>query len=371
MKAFVLFALCGGSLTLMAQNVNVSGCTGAGNVVGAATLSAAMSGIALAQPGANIVIDIVGNTTEPVTTITIGAGTWTTMLIRPQGGAARTITAATTAGIPMIDLNGADNVTVDGLNTGGNTLTISNTTVSATSGTSTLRFQIDATNNTITRCSIRGSSTMSTTTNGGNIWFGAGALTTGSDGNTISSCNIGPAGANLPTKAIYANGTTTTAALNNSGVSVTGCNIFDWFAATGTSNGIYVAGGNRDWNITNNRIYQTAPRNTTATATIIPIQVANTVSPTNMVITGNTIGFANSSGTGTWDITGTGNTFIGMALSGLTTGAPTFSVQNNTISGINVSTTIGGSTSSAPFRGVYVSSGTIDFGTTAGNTIGS
>ena len=42
---------------------------------------------------------------------------------------------AAVAGSPMIDLSGADNVTFDGLNVGGNQLIIANTTISATSGT--------------------------------------------------------------------------------------------------------------------------------------------------------------------------------------------------------------------------------------------
>ncbi|MCK6690898.1 MAG: hypothetical protein L6Q97_02220, partial [Thermoanaerobaculia bacterium] len=91
---------------------------------------------------------------------------------------------------------------------------------------STIRLQNDATGNLITRCSILGSSTMATTTNGGNIWFGAGSTVTGNDNNTISFCEIGPAGANLPTKAIYGNGTTTTATLYNSGNQILNNNIF-------------------------------------------------------------------------------------------------------------------------------------------------
>jgi len=57
----------------------------------------------------------------------------------------------------LVDLNGATNVTIDGIGTGGNALTLSNTTGSTPGGTSTIRFINGAQNNTITRCTILGS----------------------------------------------------------------------------------------------------------------------------------------------------------------------------------------------------------------------
>lgn len=170
----------------------------------------------------------------------------------------RTISGAIAAGSPLIDLNGADNVTIDGLNTGGNSLTISNTTASATSGTSTVRFIGGATNNTITNSDLQGSSSSSVATNGGTIFFSTDAVTAnGNDNNTISNNNIGPAGANLPTKAILGNGSTTTTAIGNSGTVIDNNNIFDYFGAAVTSSGIATNGGCNTWSITNNRFYQT------------------------------------------------------------------------------------------------------------------
>ena len=46
--------------------------------------------------------------------------------------------------------SGADNVTIDGLNTGGNSLTIRNTS----STSFTIRFANDASNNTIQNCTV-------------------------------------------------------------------------------------------------------------------------------------------------------------------------------------------------------------------------
>ena len=167
----------------------------------------------------------------------------------------------TTAGSPMIDFNGADNVTINGLNAGGNSLTLSNTTVSATSGTSTIRYQADATTNLLTNTSVLGSATMAPGTNGGNIWFGAAAVTTGNDNNTVSKCNIGPAGANLPTKGIYLSGSSNTdPGTANSGIVLDNNNIFDYFNATTSSAGIDLTSGSVGTTISNNRFFQSASR---------------------------------------------------------------------------------------------------------------
>lgn len=329
------------------------------------TLGAAFTAIGTAQASANIIIDITANTTEAATGAVLGAGNWSSITIRPSGGAARTITGAVTAGSPLIDFNGADNVTINGLNTGGNSLTISNTTASATTGTSTIQFRADAVSNTITNCSILGSGTMATGTNGGNIFFSTGT-TTGNDNNTISNCNIGPAGSNLPSKGIYMNGTTTTTASNNSGNTFTANNIFDYFGAAVSSAGIYITSGNTDNNITNNKFYQTAARTHTSSSQYSAIWISNT-SGNNFQITGNTIGYASSAGTGTFTFTGvSASYFVPIFLSVGTTTASVAST--NTITAIALSGAMSGTSTSAPFRGIYVSSG---LATCNDNVIGS
>ena len=84
-----------------------------------------------------ISIGICGDTSEPTVVAAasatlnasgVGSASYTAIQITPTG--ARTVSGAATAGFPLIDLNGADNVTIDGLNSGGNSLAISNTTVS-------------------------------------------------------------------------------------------------------------------------------------------------------------------------------------------------------------------------------------------------
>ncbi len=349
-KAFACMILLMGAATSHAQ-VTVSGAvTGNGTYT---TLSAAFTAIGTAQASANIVIDITANTTETAVS-SLGAGNWTSVTIRPSGGGARTISGAIAAGSALIDFNGADNVTINGLNTGGNSLTISNTTVSSTSNTSTIYFRNDAVSNTITNCSILGSSTMAVGTNGGNIFFSTGT-TTGNDNNTISTCNIGPAGATLQTKGIYMNGSTSTTAINNSGNTFTANNIYDYFSATVASAGIYISAGNTDNNITNNKFYQTATRTHTSSSQHSSVWITNT-SGNNFQVTGNTIGYASSTATGTYTFVGvSGSYFIPIFLNVGTTTASLAST--NTIAGIAVSGAMSGTSSSGAFRGIYVSSG--------------
>jgi trimeric autotransporter adhesin len=352
----------------LAQNVEVN--PGAGSYT---TLKAAFDAINAGTHTGAITVDIIGNTNEIVPAVLnasgSGSASYTSIIISPAGGAARTISGAIAGGSPLIDLNGADNVLVDGLNTGGNSLTIENTTVSATSGTCTIRFQTDATNNTITRCSVLGASTMAVGTNGGNIWFGAGAVTTGNDNNTISNCEIGPSGANLPTKGIYFSGTNTTSTLNNSGITISNNNIFDFFGVATTNTGVYIGTGSTDITISGNRFYQTATRTQTTGTQHSAIWITNT-SGNNYQVLNNIIGYASSTETGTYTFVGTSASKVIPIFLNVGTTTVT-SVQGNTISNIAISGAMTSTSSTAPFRGIYVASGLTTIGDVTGNTIGS
>lgn len=344
-----------------------------------ATLKDAFDAINAGTHTGAITIDVCGDTNEGTNTAVLnasgsGSASYTSIAVSPAGGAARTITGGTTAGSPMIDFNGADNVTVDGLNTGGNSLTIANTTVSATSGTATIRFIGGATGNTITNSNIQGSGTMSVATNGAIIFFSTDANTTnGNDNNTISNNNIGPAGGNLPTKGILCNGSTTTTALGNSGNVVDNNNIFDYFGAAVTSSGIATNGGCNTWTITNNRLYQTAPRTWTTGALHVGIDIRPSTSTSGaqgFTITGNTIGYSSNTQTGTYTLSGsgTGAKFIGILFNGISTGA-TSNVSNNTVAAVSMTgVTSSGTSTGSPFTGILFQEGN---GITNGNTIGS
>ena len=352
--------------------VDVEASGGTTPLAGYATLGAAFAAVNAGTHTGTINIEICGNTDEGHATATLnasgsGPASYTSIMIRPVGGAARTISGATTAGNPLINLNGADNVTIDGVNTGGDSLTISNTTASATAGTSTIKFVGGATNNTITNASILGAfSRLDSGVDGGTIWFSTDTVTlTGNDGNTVSNCDIGPAGANLPTRGIYSLGSTTTTANYNSGIAIINNNIYDFFGTGGFSAGVYFGGGSTDINVTRNRFYQTASRNLFGRHSAVHIVGAN-----NSLVSGNTIGYASSAGTGTYSLVvaaGGTSEFSPIYLWGSST--TTASAQGNTIAGIAMSGAGSGTDWYAPFIGILIGGGGRHEVT--GNTIGS
>ena len=303
----------------------------AGGATGYATLGAAFAAInAGTHTGATINIEICGNPAEGVTPAVLnasgtGSASYTNIFIKPVGGAARTITGNPAGGSPLIDLNGADNVTIDGLNTGSNSLTISNTTVSTTAQTSTIRLINGATNNTIRNTTVTGVATGLST---GVILFGNNVAGNGNnDNNTIDTCNIRD-GATTPVNGVFALGPNGEENDNNT---ITDSNIFNFSQATVDAAGIRLTGGNTDWEITDNSFYQTATRTGTASRTVRGILIDNS-SGNEFTITGNFIGGKAPLAGGTaWEITGTAANykFVGIQLNvGSTTAS---SVQNNTI----------------------------------------
>ena len=98
-----------------------------------------------------VTVSVINDTTElasaSLNTSGVGSASYSTITISPSGGAARTISGSLAS--PLVFLNGADNVTINGLNTGGNSLTISNTSTAATAGTTTIKFVGDASNNIV------------------------------------------------------------------------------------------------------------------------------------------------------------------------------------------------------------------------------
>lgn len=342
------------SLSTMAQNVNVSGSTGADGTY--ATLFDAFAPInSNAQTGNNVVIEIVNNTTE-IASAVLNAGAWTSLIIKPSGGAARTITGAITG--HLIDLNGASNVVIDGLNAGGNTLTISNTTIGATSA---IRFTNDASNNMITRCSLQASTNASF----GVVYFGAGTVT-GNDGNSISNCDITGAGANLPLNGIYSLGTS--AAIDNSGNTISNNNIYNYFNAGAASSGMNINSGNSTWTISGNSFYQTSTRTYTTASTHNGIAIT---SGAGYTITGNYIGGNTSSAGGTpYAMAGTIATrFIGINVAAGTTAAVN-SIQGNFIRNITLATSSGATTTNGIICGINLTAGNANIGTISANTIG-
>ena len=133
-----------------------------------------------------------------------------------------------------------------------------------------------------------------------------------------------------------------TAANPNTGNLIDNNNIFDFFRPTSSVSGISVQANNTLWTLSNNRLYQTAARAFTVTAMRyagITLNFADggTGIGGTFTVTGNRIGFGAADGTGTTTISGLGNEFRGIDAPAVDFTVAT-SIQNNTISGINQTT---------------------------------
>ncbi len=310
--------------------------------------------------------------------IVSGASNTNTVTIRPSSSSSVVLISSgnTTA---TFNFNGANFTTIDGRAGGTGTTSILSIVNTSTSGVA-IKITNDANNNTITYCDVKGQNTVSVpslTTAAGVIFINSAHSTgqAGNDKNTISYCNIhgtGSTTATFPTIGICAFGTQTTPATYNDSCTISNCNIYDIFNATLAATHIKIDLGNTAWNITDNHFYQTTAINYTSTAVYRTLWVTPNVSnisnaANGFIITGNYIGGNSASGSGTLSMTGTSTySFWGMDLSvGLGTAT---SVQNNTISNINMTTS---NTGSAAFTGINIANGNANVGTITGNLIGS
>ncbi len=318
------------------------------NSVNYTTLKAAFNAINAGTHTGAIIISISGNTTETDSCVInangTGSASYNRITISPTGGAARTIQGNVNGN--FIVFNGADTITINGLNTGGNSLTISNSSTGTLA--TTLRFFNDASNNIVTNTSIRGSSRSNTL---GTIQFERGSIT-GNDNNTISNCDIGPVGSNLPFCAVYSSGAS--GSIVNEFNTITGCNLFDFFSTVSISYGIQLTNtGNSAWTITNNKFYQTASRTAANPITHSTISIG---SGSGYIISGNTFGYASNSGTGVYTITGSVDwKYVGVNCAFSTGGSNR--ISNNIFRNFLINTSSGASTNNGMWCSIFITAG--------------
>ena len=246
--------------------------------------------------------------------------------IQPSGGAARTISGTSAAA--LIKLNGADTVTIDGLNTGGNSLAITNSTVGGTViWVASLGASAGAVNTTIRNTTITGGAS----TGGNGICVGGATL-----------CAVGA---------------------DNDNTNITGNTILK------VSNGILVAGtttvsaGGDDMLVINNNIVGPASAGANNIG-LNGILISNAISPSlsgntvrNVVSTASTV-----SGIG-FNIGVIGGTITQSTISNITTSPSSttaYGIFNGTsctgsqITRNSVTGIVQTSTSGYPARGIYV-----------------
>jgi hypothetical protein len=305
-----------------------------------------------------ITISIAGNTTESIPTIFLQSGVasanYTSILIRPALGIAAVVSGNLAQ--PMLDFSGADNITIDGLNTDGSSLVFTNTNTSATSGC--VRFSDGATNNIIQNCTL--SSAVSSVTSG-TVIFGI-STSTGNSNNMLANNRIGDASTGTPTNAVYSSGSV---GLENSNNTISGNLIYNYFNPGVATAGILLAANNNSWTISNNRLYQTTARVFTTGAIHRGIQVSG---GNGYTITGNIIGNSDETGAGVYDISGTGVRFTGIELNAGT--ALATSIQGNRVEHMQMGTSSNFGSVQGIFCGIYIAGGNVNVGTVSGNIIG-
>jgi len=360
-----LLLLISGTITVNAQ-VTVSGAHESSNGT-YAKLSLAFAAInGYAQTGNNIVITITSSQTAESGSATLNAGAWTSLTIYPTASG---LSISGSVGGPLIDLNGADHVTIDGrVNQSGSgvDLTISNTSTGGVP-TCAIRFHNDATYNTVKYCLIKGSS------NGGNsgiLYFSTTTVSLGNSYNTIDNNQITNAGSR-PINAIYSNGSST--ASNNSNT-ISNNNFYDFLSNSGNhtcgillGEGVQSDGYNSAWTISGNSFYETVTFSPNTGGEYRIINIRSRVGSThgdNFSVLNNYIGGSGPGCTGTFYKSNGNNRFWAIEFHVGSTNAS--SVQGNVIKNMKYV-----NTGAVDWWGIYVDYGAVNIGTSSGNYIGS
>jgi len=268
---------------------------------------------------------------------------------------------------PLIDLNGADNVVIDGrVNATGSTksLTIINSSTSNLATVSTIRWINDATKNTLQYAKIKGAATATSSNVNGVLFFAAGT-TIGNSNNLITNNDIsGVSDAIRPNYLITAY--STTANVWNKNIQITNNSIFDFFNLAPSSyntTGIFLSTNSDYFTITGNSFYETTNLVTTGTGTLYMINLSSPF--TNLTVSNNFLGGSSANAQGTFTKSGGTNILYGLYayVNNSATSNSNLRIQNNTLSNINYT-----NSASADFYGMYVSYGSGY--TISGNVIG-
>lgn len=297
-----------------------------------------------AQTGMAIVITVTANSTTEDGATSLNAGAWNSLTIYP---AAPGMTISGSTNKPLINLNGADFVTIDGRvnKTGSADLSIINS--STQNAATAITFALSAENNTIEYCNIQGSGTSNSR---GIITFTSVSSGNGNDNNLIENNNISGSSAGRPYYAIYSVGT---AGRENSGITIRNNNIYDFMNPGNASSGIYLAANNSSCTISGNSIYETTSFATDSTVGYYGIQI-NSSTGTNFIVDNNFIGGSEAQSLGSaWTKTGKDNAFTGIYINAAT--GTTSTLNNNIISNISWTNDAG-----ANFTGVYVAGGDVN-----------
>jgi len=319
------------------------------------TLKAAFDAINAGNLTGAVTLQIISSTTETATASLNASGTglanYTSVLIYATGAG---YTIAGNLSTPLVNLNGADNVVIDGrVNATGVTPSLTLSNAHTSTAATTIQLINSAENNSI-RYAILSSSALSGSS--GTIYLSSAASGNGNDNNTIEYCNLTNTGGNRPLNSILSYGT---AGRENSGNIVRFNSIYNFFNENNNSNGINISGNSTDWIVAGNSLYESGSMVPLGSYTYNAIRIgtANT-----HLVSGNYIGGSAPLCAGApWTMLSSFATYFGGIFITGTSGSPTL-IQNNIIQNFNYS-----STSANPWDGIYLALGNAAI---TGNTIG-
>ena len=326
------------------------------------TVKAAFDAINAGTHQGAITVLINQNTTETAAAVLNASSTpssYTSVNIYPTSSG---LSISGDLATPLIDLNGADNVTIDGrVNATGTAkdLVITNTSTSTADGVSTIRFINDACSNTVKYCVIKGSAY--TFTGSGILFFSTAGSNNGNDNNLIDHNDITCASdVNRPKYAVYSLGTS---GKENDGNTVSNDNIFDFFNRSVASAGIYLSSNNSAWTISGCSFYEQNTLSPSGNGAYYAVYV-NSSTGNDFSITGNYIGGSAALCSGTFTKTSSNdNWFYGISV-GVGSGTAS-NIQGNTIQNFNYANSL-----KALWFGINVGGGAVNIGTVTANTIG-
>jgi len=299
--------------------------------------------------------------TFPVTVPFLGSGPGTSVTVRPELGA--TNLSITTGTSNTIVFNGATYFGFDGRPSGVGTskeLTISNTAT----GFSAISYIGDGESTGANYVRIQG---VTTGTTNAVVNVAANGTIAGKVNLYINNSAFSE-GASSPSQYIFS-----TNALANSWTNMSLFNntFEDWFSATTSTNAINVAAGNRGWNISNNKFYQTALRTETTANThnIILISTTTATSGGN-TISNNRFGGVDSTMAGYYAMNGAVASRMNVINATGNTSFANNNISNNIIKNFNLTTTSGSTTSPGLWSGI-VAAGTTNNFVVQNNIIGS
>jgi len=263
---------------------------------------------------------------------------------------------------PLIDLDGADNVYIDGRVNGNGTgyaLTIRNISTSSTTGTSTIRFINSASQNMVRYCVLEGRNASSA--GGGIIYFSTSSSGSGNDDNIIDSNKITGYSSGRPVNAVLFNGTS---GRENSGNSLINNDIYDFFRANSASQAINISNNSTEITVTGNSFYETTSFTATSSVEYAIIRI-NNPSGSAFNVSGNYIGGSQPLCAGTpWTKSNNRNNIF--TAIHVNAGSDLMSsVQGNIIANFDWN-----NSGSASWTGINIAGGSVNIGTVTGNIIG-